>query len=91
MKKNLIVFGISALLIGASIFTACTKEGPVGPAGPAGTNGTNGTNGKDASITCGQCHDETDGLTSAIKQYEESKHYEGEAFTEGYNGSCNLQ
>ena len=59
MKKNLFVTGIGFLLIGASIISACTKEGPMGPAGADGkdgTNGTNGTNGTDGTATCIQCH-----------------------------------
>jgi hypothetical protein len=88
MKKNLFLLSIGFLFIGASIISACTKEGPMGPAGADGSNGAAGKDGTDAAITCGQCHDESDGLTGPIKQYEESKHATGEAFTEGYNGSC---
>lgn len=94
MKKNLFVLGIGFLLIGASIFSACTKEGPMGPAGANGTNGTdgtngtNGTNGVDGGTNCQECHNP---LTVELKatEYEFSKHSYGEAaFEESGNVSC---
>jgi len=94
MKKNLLVIGIGFLLIGASIFSACTKEGPMGPAGANGTNGTsgtNGTNGKDGvdgGTTCTECHNPAT-VTAVITQYGLSKHSYGEAgFEEAGNTGC---
>jgi len=91
MKKNLFAIGIGFLLIGASIFSACSKEGPMGPAGPNGTNGTNGANGvngingvngtngldgKDANSSCLGCHTVAN-FDSKIAEYHLSKHYFG--------------
>jgi hypothetical protein len=88
MKKNLFVIGIGFLFIGASIFSACTKEGPMGPAGANGTNGTNGTNGVDGGTTCTECHN-PETVTTVLTQYELSKHGYGEAaFEEAGNASC---
>ena len=91
MKKNLLVTGIGFLLIGASIMSACTKEGPMGPAGADGkdgTNGTNGTNGTDGTATCIQCHAPAV-VELAATQYEFSKHSYGEAaFEEAGNTGC---
>jgi len=94
MKKNLFVIGIGFLLIGASIFSACTKEGPMGPAGTNGTNGTNGangtngTNGVDGGTNCQECHNPAT-VTMAATQYELSKHSFGEAaFGEAGNATC---
>lgn len=83
---------ILLLAMGVAIFMAsCTKEGPAGPKGDPGTNGTNGVNGEDgvdASITCGECHDLSDGLVAIMAQYEHSKHYETETAFEGSRGTC---
>ena len=91
MKKNLFVTGIGFLLIGASIISACTKEGPMGPAGADGkdgTNGTNGTNGTDGTATCIQCHAPAV-VELAATEYSLSKHNYGEAaFEECGNTGC---
>ncbi len=91
MKKNLLAIGIGILLLGASIITSCSKEGPIGPTGPAGTNGTNGTNGvngingvdgtngldgKDANSSCLVCHTVAN-FDAKIDEYHLSKHYTG--------------
>lgn len=63
--------------------------GPVGPAGPAGPAGTNGTSPAAADLTCTQCHNASDLLTSKTEQWALSLHGTGEAFEgEGYNKSC---
>lgn len=80
MKKNLLVIGIGFLFVGASIFSACTKEGPMGPAGANGTNGINGTNGtngvdgKDGASTCTECHDNSQAINSMELQWATSGH-----------------
>lgn len=86
--------GIGFLLIGASIFSACTKEGPMGPAGKDGVDGTNGTNGTngvdgvDGASTCTECHNPAV-VELAATQFELSKHSYGEAaFEEAGNVGC---
>lgn len=88
------MIGVGFLLIGASIFSSCTKEGPMGPAGANGTNGingTNGTNGKDGldgGTNCQQCHNPLS-VTLVKTQYELSKHkYGEEAFVYSGNTGC---
>jgi hypothetical protein len=90
MKKVLLLLSLAFMLIvaGSAVLSSCTKVGPVGPPGLDGTNGKDGENGKDAVITCGSCHSKNDTMTSIMKEYELSVHYESEAFTEGYSGSC---
>ena len=91
MKKNLLVIGIGFLVIGASIFSACTKEGAQGIPGTNGTNGTNGadgTNGVDGSTKCTECHNPAK-VELAATQFEFSKHSYGEAaFEESGNVGC---
>jgi len=85
MKKTLLVTGIGFLLIGASIFSACTKEGPMGQAGKDGTNGTNGTDGTAGCITC---HNK-DKVELVATEFDFSKHKTGEAaFGESGNVGC---
>jgi hypothetical protein len=76
MKRKFNVIGIGILFIGASIFTSCTKDGPMGPTGAAGTNGTNGTDGKDANASCLVCHT-TSNFDSKLAEYKFSKHFFG--------------
>jgi len=88
MKKNLIAAGIGLLFIGATIISACSKEGPMGPTGPAGTNGSNGVNGingvngtngldgKDANASCLVCHTVAN-FDAKISEYQLSKHFLG--------------
>jgi hypothetical protein len=80
MKKNLFVIGIGFLFIGASIFSACTKEGPMGPAGTNGTNGSNGTNGTDGTATCIVCHSSDQSIYIRETQWAASVHATGTAF-----------
>ena len=85
MKKNFLVIGVGFLFIGASIFSACTKEGPLGKTGPAGADGKDGV---DASSTCTQCHNPAV-VELAATQFELSKHSYGEAaFGEAGIPSC---
>jgi hypothetical protein len=44
--KKILIRRMCALLLAASFFTACTKEGPAGPAGPAGATGATGATGQ---------------------------------------------
>jgi len=76
MKRKFNVIGIGILFIGASIFTSCTKDGPMGPAGAAGTNGTNGTDGKDANASCLVCHTSSN-MDTKLAEYKLSKHFLG--------------
>jgi len=88
MKKNLLVLGMGFLLIGASIFSACTKEGPMGTAGTNGKDGSNGKDGTDGTASCIQCHSPAV-VELAATQFELSKHGYGEAaFEEGGNVIC---
>ncbi|HOW31573.1 MAG TPA: hypothetical protein PLP88_08400 [Bacteroidales bacterium] len=90
MKKIILL-----LAMGIAVFMAsCTKEGPAGPKGDPGANGTNGTNGVDgedgvdATITCGECHEMSDGLTAIMAQYHQSKHFTGVTVFEGNRTTC---
>jgi hypothetical protein len=91
MKKNLFVLGIGFLLIGASIFSACTKEGPMGKNGKDGTNGIDGKDGKDGvdgGTNCQECHNPAMVELKAT-EFEFSKHSYGEAaFEESGNVGC---
>jgi len=94
MKKNLFVLGIGFLLIGASIFSACTKEGPMGKNGKDGTNGIDGVDGKDGKdgvdggTNCQECHNPAMVELKAT-EYEFSKHSYGEAaFEESGRVDC---
>ncbi len=85
MKKNFLVIGVGFLFIGASIFSACTKEGPMGKTGPAGADGKDGV---DASTTCTECHNPST-VELAATEFEFSKHNYGEAaFEESGNVGC---
>jgi len=85
MKKNFLVIGVGFLFIGASIFSACTKEGPMGKTGPAGADGKDGV---DASTTCTECHNPAT-VELAATEFEFSKHSYGEAaFEESGNVGC---
>lgn len=96
IKKILILAGI--LTVGLFFLAACAGPagpvGPAGPAGPVGPAGPAGAAGAAASLnpkdlTCTQCHNETDFLTSKVEQWDLSLHGTGEAFQgEGYNKSC---
>ncbi len=88
MKKNLLVLGMGFLFIGASIFSACTKEGPMGTAGKDGSNGKDGKDGTNGTATCVQCHAPAV-VELAATEFELSKHKYGEAaFGEAGNTSC---
>jgi hypothetical protein len=85
MKKNLLFIGMGFLLIGASIISSCTKEGPMGK---AGIDGTNGKDGKDGTASCIQCHAPAV-VELVATEYSLSKHNYGEAaFEEGGNTGC---
>ncbi|MFZ4523543.1 MAG: hypothetical protein ACOYNC_17710 [Bacteroidales bacterium] len=82
MKRNLFAIGVGFLLLGATIFSGCSKEGPQGPAGTNGVNGingvngTNGLNGQDANSSCLVCHTVAN-FDAKIAEYHLSKHYLG--------------
>jgi len=94
IKKILILAGVS--IVALFILSACAgPAGPVGPAGPAGPVGPAGPAGADgkspsaADLTCTECHNGTDLLSSKTQEWETSLHGTGELFIgEGYNPSC---
>ena len=94
IKKIVILAGVS--IIALFILAACAgPAGPVGPAGPAGPVGPAGPAGADgkipaaADLTCTQCHNGTDLLSSKAEEWQTSQHGVGELFIgEGYNPSC---
>lgn len=56
------------------VISACTKEGPPGKDGAPGKDGEDGLNGQDATVTCGVCHDNTEGVEIAAAQWGKSLH-----------------
>ena len=96
MGTKKILFMAAFLLFLAVIVSACAgPAGPVGPAGPAGPVGPAGPAGADGKspaatdLTCTQCHNGTDLLSSKTEEWQTSQHGIGELFIgEGYNPSC---
>lgn len=71
MKNRLTQYAAAILLLGAMIFSSCTKEGP------QGLPGIDGIDGKDGAQTCGECHNMSEFLKAKIEQYENSGHSYG--------------
>ncbi len=82
MKKLITILVLAPWFILAMIIApSCTKEGPQGPAGEDGIDGTDGT------ASCGQCHNEDEGLLARVIQWEASVHATGGNF-ERNSSSC---
>jgi hypothetical protein len=96
MGTKKILFMGAFLLFLAVIVSACAGPagavGPAGPAGPVGPAGPAGADGKSPAatdLTCTQCHNGTDLLSSKTEEWQTSQHGMGELFIgEGYNPSC---
>ena len=88
MKKNLLVLGMGLLLIGASIFSACTKEGPMGTAGTNGKDGKDGKDGNDGTTSCIVCHSKNQSIFIRETQFAKSGHATGTTFETHNNGEC---
>jgi hypothetical protein len=80
----------ATVMLASMMFMSCTKEGPAGLPGKDGTNGKdgeNGINGQDGTATCAVCHDNSEGLFTASRQWEASLHATGGHFVRN-NGEC---
>ncbi len=91
IKKGLVI-GV-ALLAAAFVLAACAGPvgpvGPAGPAGPVGPQGPAGTNPSAADLSCTQCHNNTNLISSKAEAWATSSHGSGTLFvSEGPN--CGL-
>ncbi len=91
IKKGLFLVG--ALLAAAFVLAACAGPvGPVGPAGPAGPVGPQGPAGAvpaAADLSCTQCHNNTNMISSKAEAWATSAHGSGVLFlAEGTEAGC---
>lgn len=68
-------------LLGGTLMSSCTKEGP------EGIPGLDGEDGKDGAQTCGECHNMSEFLLARIEQYNHSIHATG-ANTDRSTAGC---
>ncbi|HEY5270068.1 MAG TPA: collagen-like protein [Anaerolineales bacterium] len=94
IKKVLLI--IAVLLAAAFVLAACAgpagsigPAGPAGPVGPTGPAGAAGANPSAADLTCTQCHNNTNLITSKAEAWATSLHGSGTAFlSEGPTAGC---
>jgi hypothetical protein len=91
MKKGLFI--VVGLLATAFVLAACAgpvgSVGPAGPAGPVGPQGPAGVAPSAADLSCTQCHNNTNLISSKAEAWATSLHGSGTAFlAEGTEAGC---
>lgn len=93
MTVKKVVLLCALLLAAAFALAACAgpagSVGPAGPAGPVGPQGPAGKNPSAADLTCTQCHNNTNLISSKAEAWATSAHGSGELFlAEGTEDGC---
>jgi nitrate/TMAO reductase-like tetraheme cytochrome c subunit len=93
MTIKKVVFLCALLVAAAFVLAACAGPagsiGPAGPAGPVGPQGPAGTNPSAVDLTCTQCHNNTNLISSKAEEWATSLHGSGTLFlAEGTEDGC---